>query len=190
MKILIFDGDKILYQSGSGFDNVAPKSKKDAAKLIVDLKKEISKLEKIVDNFDRENKVIDEGRVAFYTSDMQTINALEFKNGLADFEIDLGDEFLFNKSISIGSLKFIAASDIYYKKTLIVPKGKEIPHFKLVQIWSDKEYMDKKAKVILDLRPPGVYGTDFRSKLLNNGRIKRGKYFGIRFYAEYKYPVT
>ena len=33
MKILVFDDDKILYQTGIGFDDKTPKSKKEAVKL-------------------------------------------------------------------------------------------------------------------------------------------------------------
>lgn len=190
MKILVFDDDKILYQNGIGFDDKMPKSKKEAVKLIEVFKKQIFNIEKSVDEFDKksESKVV---RLALCASDIKFVKSSDFKNGLANVEMELGDKFLIDERISNGSLNFISTSNIYYEDKIIVSRGGKIPYYKTLQTSEDDDAKVKNSiiKVVLDLRPAGVYGADFDTEKLNNGIGDFGTDFNIRLHSEFHYPT-
>lgn len=73
-----------------------------------------------------------------------------------------------SKQQSSATLRFVADADIYYDNTLIVPAGGSVSFFSAVQTWAEDQYAGGVARVVLDLRPAGVYGTDFDPTLLSN----------------------
>jgi hypothetical protein len=95
--------------------------------------------------------------------------------GLNNMTIGLGAGFDVSKQQSSATLRFTAATDIYLSgaagNTLLVAAGGNIPFYSSVQTWAEDQYADGNARVILDLRPAGVYGSDFDATLLNDGTL-------------------
>ena len=94
--------------------------------------------------------------------------------GLNNMTFDLG-VFDSSNQQSSASLRFSAVTAIYYSSStgnqLLVAAGGNIPFYSSVQTWAADQYSDGNARVILDLRPAGVYGTDFNAGMLNNGTL-------------------
>jgi hypothetical protein len=71
------------------------------------------------------------------------------------------------------TLRFSAGTAIYYSgangNTLLVAAGGRVPFFSQIQNWTSDLYANGTAKVVLDLRPAGVYGADFNPAMVNNG---------------------
>jgi hypothetical protein len=109
-----------------------------------------------------------------------------FTNGILAANFTLGAGFNVSTSQSSVTLRFSAATAIYYSgangNTLLVAAGGRVPFFSQIQNWTSDLYANGTAKVVLDLRPAGVYGTDFNPAMVNNG----GGLFG----AAYTVTVT
>jgi len=96
-----------------------------------------------------------------------------FTNGILAQTFTLGAGFNVSTSQSSVTLRFSAATAIYYSgangNTLLVAAGGRVPFFSQIQNWTSDLYSNGTAKVVLDLRPAGVYGTDFNPAMVNNG---------------------
>ncbi len=94
-----------------------------------------------------------------------------------------------SKQQSSGSLRFSATTDIYYSgangNTLVVAAGGNIPFYSSVQTWAQDQYADGVARIVLDLRPAGVYGSDFDASMLNDG-TNFGSAFPVTFLPAYE----
>lgn len=95
--------------------------------------------------------------------------------GMHEMSFTLGAGFDVSKQQSTATLRFSAVTDIYYSgdngNTLVVAAGGRIPFFSSTQTWGQDQYAGGIARVILDLRPAGVYGADFNAAMLNNGTL-------------------
>lgn len=111
-------------------------------------------------------------------------------NGLFNLTFVLGVGFDESKQQSSASLRFSAVTDIYYSgaagNTLVVAAGGNIPFFSSVQTWATDQYADGNARVVLDLRPAGVYGTDFDATMLNDGAGTFGAAFTVNAVPTYE----
>jgi len=105
------------------------------------------------------------------------LSALEFEGGMADVEFFTGGRH------HNGNLNLISSGDIYYDNNLLVKKGETIPYFHKVQTWADVNTSN--ASVIIDLRPSGVYGTNFDKNKLNDGNGASGHNFRVEFVLSY-----
>jgi len=96
-----------------------------------------------------------------------------FTNGILAANFTLGAGFNVSTSQSSVTLRFSAGTAIYYSgangNTLLVAAGGRVPFFSQIQNWTSDLYANGTAKVVLDLRPAGVYGTDFNPAMVNNG---------------------
>lgn len=105
-------------------------------------------------------------------------------NNLA-FNLNVGgnNQFDVSKQQSSATVRFSAVTDIYYSgaagNTLVVAAGGNIPFFSSVQTWAQDQFNGGIARVVLDLRPTGVYGTDFNAAMINNGAGTFGGAFTI-----------
>jgi hypothetical protein len=103
------------------------------------------------------------------------IVANTFANGILAYNFTLGAGFNVSTSQSSVTLRFSAATNIYYSgangNTLLVAAGGRVPFFSQIQNWTSDLYANGTAKVVLDLRPAGVYGTDFNPAMINNGTL-------------------
>jgi len=99
--------------------------------------------------------------------------ATAWVGGLNDMVFDLGVGFDTSKQQSSATLRFSAVTDIYYSgangNQLVVAAGGNIPYHHSVQTWAQDQFAGNMARVILDLRPAGVYGADFDAAMLNDG---------------------
>lgn len=95
--------------------------------------------------------------------------------GMNDLSFTLGASFDSSKQQSTASLRFSAVTNIYYSgaagNTLVVAAGGNIPFYNSVQTWAADQFAGGVARVVLDLRPAGVYGADFDETMLNNGTL-------------------
>lgn len=128
------------------------------------------------------------------TGTFQQSAATNWAGGLFNMEFDLNvggnNQFDISKQQSSASLRFSAATDIYYSgangNQLLVPAGGNIPFYNSVQTWAQDQYANGIARVILDLRPSGVYGSDFDANMLNNGSGTFGSSFNIGAYPAFE----
>ncbi|GIV43999.1 MAG: hypothetical protein KatS3mg035_1122 [Bacteroidia bacterium] len=101
------------------------------------------------------------------------ISGSSFTNGILAYTFTLGPDWNISTSQSSATLRFSAGTAIYYSgangNTLLVPAGGRIPFYSQVQTWANDLYANQQAKVVLDLRPAGVYGSDFDANMLNDG---------------------
>jgi hypothetical protein len=115
-------------------------------------------------------------------------NALLFAGGMLNTATTLVSMNV-SKQQSSASLRFSATTDIYYSgaagNTLIVAEGGNIPFFSSVQTWAQDQYADNIARIVLDLRPAGVYGSDFNAAMLNDGSLF-GAAFNVTFMPAYE----
>ena len=104
----------------------------------------------------------------------QTLDAEDFSNGiLAVSNIVLGGGWNVSTSQSSSTLRFSAATNIYYSgangNTLLVAQGGNVPFYNQIQSYTQDLFANGQADVVFDLRPAGVYGSDFNPLLLNDG---------------------
>jgi hypothetical protein len=103
--------------------------------------------------------------------------------GLLNLTFPLGTDFDISKQQSSATLRFSAVTDIYYSgangNTLIVAEGGNIPFYSSVQTWAEDQFDSGNARVVLDLRPAGVYGSDFDATQLNDGGGNYGEDFDV-----------
>jgi len=96
-----------------------------------------------------------------------------FTNGIYAQNFALGDGFNVSTQQSSATVRFLSVDDpIYYSagtsNTLVVAAGGQIPFYSAVQTWTEDQFAGGIAKVILDLRVAGVYGSSFDATLLND----------------------
>jgi hypothetical protein len=94
-----------------------------------------------------------------------------------------------SKQQSSASLRFSATTAIYYSgangNQLLVPAGGSIPFFSSVQNWGEDQYQNGVARIVLDLRPAGVYGSDIDAGMFNDG-TNFGAAFAVSFLPAYE----
>lgn len=115
----------------------------------------------------------------------QSLDAENFANGILAATFALGSGWDVSTSQSSATLRFSAGTAIYYSgangNTLLVAAGGRIPFFSQVQTWTNDMFANQTARIVLDLRPAGVYGTDFNPLMLNDG---------TNFGTAFNIPVT
>lgn len=103
-----------------------------------------------------------------------TITPSNFTGGLDKYKFELGEDINISKTHSIATLRFVSDTDIYYafktKNRLLVKAGSNIPYFNVIHTWSEEQYPDGIAEVAFDFRPTGVYGKDFDTSKINDGK--------------------
>lgn len=112
-----------------------------------------------------------------------TLSGVSFANGLAAITVSLSDgtnvNFDVYKQQSSATVRFSAQTAIWYSagssNILVVPQGGNIPYFSQIQSWTQDQFANSEAKVVFDLRPASVIGSDFNYAMLNNGT---GTFFG------------
>lgn len=125
------------------------------------------------------------GYTVSYAYDGTTLSGNNFANGLCAVTAPLGTDFNISKQQSSATVRFSAQTDIYYsagsQNILIVSAGGNIPFFSQIQHWTEDQFANGYAKVVFDLRPASVIGTDFNVNMLNNGQTAFGSLFAIPF---------
>ena len=108
----------------------------------------------------------------------QVIAGSAFSNGLYNATFALGVGFDVSKQQSSATLRFVSTTNIYYSagssNTLVVAAAGQVPFFSQVQTWTEDQFAGNNADVVLDLRPAGVYGSDFSTDNLNSGSTEFG----------------
>jgi hypothetical protein len=94
-----------------------------------------------------------------------TINGVD---GLVEATFALGTAFDVQKQQSSSTLRFSAVTAVVYDGTNVFNAGDSIKYYSQMQTWGEDQFADQNAKVILDIRPAGVYGADFDNALLAN----------------------
>lgn len=119
-----------------------------------------------------------------------SIVANTFSNGILAYNFTLGAGFNVSTSQSSVTLRFSATTAIYYSgangNTLLVAAGGRVPFFSQIQNWTSDLYANGTAKVVLDLRPAGVYGADFNPAMINNGSGSFGGSYTISITPAYE----
>jgi hypothetical protein len=119
-----------------------------------------------------------------------SLSANSFSNGIASGAFTLGSGWNVSTSQSSSTLRFSAMTNVYYSgangNTLLVAEGGRIPFYSQIQNYTSDIYANGEARVILDLRPAGVYGSDFNANLLNDGNGVFGSLFEVTFRPAYE----
>jgi len=113
------------------------------------------------------------GETAQGTAYPTTLSASSFANGLAAVSATLGSSFNISKQQSSATVRFSAHTAIYYsagsQNILIVAAGGNIPFFSQIQQWGYDQFDGNIAKVVFDIRPASVIGSDFNTAMINDG---------------------
>lgn len=121
----------------------------------------------------------------------QVIAGSAFSNGLYNATFALGVGFDVSKQQSSATLRFVSTTPIYYSagssNTLVVAAAGEVPFFSQIQTWTEDQFAGNNADVVLDLRPAGVYGSDFAVANLNSGSTEFGA--NVNFTIQPNYEV-
>jgi hypothetical protein len=96
----------------------------------------------------------------------QTLTSGSTTDGLVETTFALGSDFDVNKAQSSSSLRFSAVTDVTYDGTAVFAAGESVKYYSSLQTWGQDMFANQQAKVILDVRPVGVYGADFDSAKL------------------------
>jgi hypothetical protein len=108
----------------------------------------------------------------------QTFTGDEFAGGLLNAEFALTASFDTSKQQSAATLRYITTTPIEYSagssSIVVVAAGGEVPFFSQIQTWTEDQFHNNQADVVLDLRPAGVYGSDFAVANLNSGSTEFG----------------
>lgn len=202
MKIIVEDSGRTIYQSGDG-KTLFPRDKKEVERLIKKLNHNITFLKGVSAAMD-ENLEIESGEKTLYDkfynnvdviAKTKTVNgtrlstvASSFVGGLSALKFELGKDFDKDKKISSNTLRFVSITDIYYDGKLIVSKGGNAPYFHQVQTWSTDHFEGNVANVNIDLRPAGVYGTDFNPEFISDEKGNKGHLCALTFMPVYEIP--
>jgi hypothetical protein len=121
----------------------------------------------------------------------QTLDAETFTAGiLAVTNIPLGAGWNTSTAQSSSTLRFSAGTAIYYSgetgNSLLVALGGNVPFYNQIQAYANDIFASGQADVIFDLRPAGVYGSDFNPLMLNNGSGTFGASFNIPVVPAYE----
>ena len=94
---------------------------------------------------------------------VQTLTSGETASGLVTptTVFDLGSDFDVSNQQSSSTLIFSAVTDVTYKGAVIFAAGSSLKYYSQLQSWGADQFANQEAKVILDVRPAGVYGSDF-----------------------------
>ncbi|MFA5067209.1 MAG: hypothetical protein WC466_04140 [Candidatus Izemoplasmatales bacterium] len=118
-----------------------------------------------------------------------TLIANNFSNGLSACTLNLGPGFDISRQQSSATLRLSANTAIYYsagsQNVLVAAQGADIPFYSQIQTYSDDQYADNLAKIVIDLRPASVVGSDFDTDMLNDGSGT----FGVAFSTTTFSPV-
>jgi len=116
--------------------------------------------------------------------------ATAWVGGLNDMIFTLGAGFDVSKQQSSATLRFSAVTDVYYSgsgsNTLVVAAGGNIPFYHSVQTWAEDQFAGGVARVVLDVRPAGIYGSDFDASMLNDGAGSFGAAFSLAAVPTYE----
>jgi hypothetical protein len=120
----------------------------------------------------------------------QGIVSNTFTNGILASTWGLGNGWDISTSQSSSTLRLSAGTAIYYSgaagNTLLVAAGGNVPYFSQVQAWANDIFAGGNARLVLDLRPAGVYGTDFNANMINNGSTLFGAAYTITITPAYE----
>jgi|TARA_R110000851_G_scaffold285798_1_gene439560 hypothetical protein len=120
-----------------------------------------------------------------------SVTADSFANGINAQAIPLGSDFNYSKQQSSATLRFVSSvNPIHYSadttNTMIVAAEGTIPNYSQIQTWTEDQFQDNIADVVLDLRIGGVYGSAFDANLLNDGSGNFGSAFTIVIMPAYE----
>jgi len=200
-KIVVKKGDALMYADG-GELSYLPDSEQGIKDLITFLDKKrddlMTKIELMQEPGEEESKnlfkVVEDGEPTKYVDvknvfcETTVINPVDFENGLKKQTFFLGEGVEENDKIVRNTVKYVSATDIYYGEKVLIKKGEPVSYYTQVMAWSENEFKDNIHNIVIDLRPPGVYGSDFEQNLLNDGEGRYGEDFRILLKPIYQLP--
>lgn len=90
---------------------------------------------------------------------------LRSNNGLVNVTFQFSPNFELTPNTAI-----VTMNDIYYGDILIASAGDIVKHYSQLQAWG--QITKDEYNAIVDLRPPGLYGNDYRPELHRCGQNK------------------
>jgi hypothetical protein len=108
------------------------------------------------------------GETKYGTPIAYTSGSTELVSGLVTDTFALGATFDVNKQQSSSSLRFSAVTNVVYNNTVVYTAGDSVKFYSQMQTWGEDQFASQQANVILDIRPAGVYGSDFDDSLVAN----------------------
>lgn len=88
-------------------------------------------------------------------------------DGLVSLTVTLGAAFDINKQQSSSTLRMaVCGPGIVYNGTTLYAAGEEVPFYNQVQKWGADLFAGGIAKILVDVRPDGIYGASFNTALL------------------------
>ena len=88
--------------------------------------------------------------------------------GLIPADFLLTSDFTLERQESSSTLRFVTLNDIDYNGVRIFDAGESVKYYSQLQTYGQDQFANQQAKVILDVRPRGVYGSDFVATALTS----------------------
>lgn len=116
--------------------------------------------------YDNRGQAASFGTGATANGTQQTLGSGNTVDGLVEATFALGTDFDVNKQQSSSTLRFSAVTAVEYDGAEVFAAGDSVKYYSQLQTWGQDQFAGQEAKVILDVRPAGVYGADFDASLL------------------------
>jgi len=102
------------------------------------------------------------------TASSSSFTNSQFSNGLLKASFDLGNSFNISKQQSSATVRFLTTNAISYDSSTVVSAGGQVPFYSQVQSYTQDQFAGGVAKIIIDLRPASITGSDFDTSLLSS----------------------
>lgn len=101
------------------------------------------------------------GTGATFTGISQTFANTAAVEGLIPADFNLTADFRVERQESSSTLRFVTTSAITYNGVTVYAAGEAVKYYSQMQTWGQDQFANSTARVILDVRPRGIYGSDF-----------------------------
>jgi hypothetical protein len=108
------------------------------------------------------------GTGATFSGTAQTFANTAAVEGLIPADFALGANFSVERQESSSTLRFVTTSAITYNGITIYDAGESVKYYSKMQTWGQDQFANQTAGVILDVRPRGIYGSDFVASALTS----------------------
>lgn len=123
-----------------------------------------------------------------------SVSGNAFTNGLYAVTATLGSSFDISKQQSSATVRYSAVTALYYSagttNVTIVAAGGFWDYYSQIQAWTQDQFANNEAAIVLDARPASVVGTDFNVNMLNDNAGNFGLNCAVRIKPVYEIYTT
>lgn len=105
------------------------------------------------------------------TSQTITTATTGYEEGLVPVDFALTSAFRTERQDSTSTLRFVASGAVTYDGITIYGAGESIKYYSQMQTYGQDQFANQIARVILDFRPRGLYGSDYIASALTSSIV-------------------